>query len=254
MYLNTKDILNKTVSTERYLTELRKPKYDPIPKEEELKYIEEYQKTGDINARDKVINANTRIVISVAHEYQGQNICVDDLINEGNIGMIYAMDKFKTDLGNKFISYAIHHIRARMSKYIIDNDLIRIPLNAFNDAKKTGDVLVKSISLNSTLNNTDDSKLEDILEDKNCKQPDYNFTKFDVNRMLDVLLPYERYVIVNYFGLEGKKQLNFKEMEHLDENECEFTSQWYRQLYGRAIRRIKMHFPEFHKIENLLHK
>lgn len=104
-----------------------------------LSYEEEYEltlkaKEGNKVAREKIINSNLRFVVSVAKKYRGQGLPLSDLINEGNIGLIVALDKFEPEKGYHFISYAVWWIRQSIMKAISDKGrAIRLPLNRSNE-------------------------------------------------------------------------------------------------------------------------
>ena len=104
-----------------------------------LSYEEEYElalkaKEGDKKARDKIISANLRFVVSVAKKYRGQGMALEDLINEGNIGLVTAIDKFEPEKGYHFISYAVWWIRQSILKALAEQSRpIRLPLNRSNE-------------------------------------------------------------------------------------------------------------------------
>ena len=107
---------------------------------EEEQEIARKAKAGDQRARDKLISANTRFVVSVAKQYQGQGLDLEDLISEGNAGLIRAADKFDPDRGLKFISYAVWWIRQSIMQALSDKSrTIRLPLSQvalYNEVKK----------------------------------------------------------------------------------------------------------------------
>jgi RNA polymerase primary sigma factor len=121
---------NPTESLSRYFTEISKEEILTPEKEAELAFL---AKEGDEKAKDKLIKSNLRFVVSVAKAYANNNIPLEDLISEGNKGLIEASDLFDPSTGFKFISYAVWHIRKYIFLYI--NNLsrsVRIPTNVTN--------------------------------------------------------------------------------------------------------------------------
>ena len=124
----TKSITNReSQSLEKYLQEIGK--CDLIPHEEEVQLIMRIKK-GDKRAHDRLVKGNLRFVVSVAKQYQGQGLTLPDLINEGNIGLIKAVDRFDVTRGFKFISFAVWWIRQSILQAItVHARMIRLPLN-----------------------------------------------------------------------------------------------------------------------------
>ena len=117
----------ESASLEKYLQEIGKVPL--ITSEEEVQLAALIQQ-GDKNAADRLVKANLRFVVSVAKQYQGQGLSLPDLINEGNIGLIKAAERFDSTRGFKFISFAVWWIRQCMVKALADNArMIRLPLN-----------------------------------------------------------------------------------------------------------------------------
>ena len=104
-----------------------------------LSYEEEYElalkaKNGDKKAREKLINSNLRFVVSVAKKFRGQGMPLEDLINEGNIGLMTAVDKFEPEKGYHFISYAVWWVRQSILKALAEQSRpVRLPLNRSNE-------------------------------------------------------------------------------------------------------------------------
>ena len=107
--------------------------YEPLTQEEERKYIQLAQ-NGDINARNKVVNANLKFVIKVAKDFHIPNVSTMDIISEGNLGLIEAVERFDVNQQTKFITYAVWWIRQAIIKFLQDKvRLIRIPINKNNE-------------------------------------------------------------------------------------------------------------------------
>lgn len=121
-------------SVNNYFDELKK--YPPLSPEEEAELIF-LAKNGDDKAKEKIINHNLRFVVSVAKRYEGEHTKLEDLISEGNIGLILALERFDVTTGFKFISYAVWWIRQRMIQYYTETSrTIRIPQNRVAAASK----------------------------------------------------------------------------------------------------------------------
>jgi RNA polymerase primary sigma factor len=119
---------------DKYLYEIAKIKL--ISAEEEVVLARRMQ-NGDMEARDRLINANLRFVISVAKQYQNLGLSLADVINEGNLGLIEAAQRFDDTRGFKFISYAVWWIRQSIIKALVDNArIVRLPLNRISIMNK----------------------------------------------------------------------------------------------------------------------
>lgn len=128
-----------------------------------ITYDEEYDlavkaKSGDMKAREKLINANLRFVVSVAKQFQGQGLPFEDLINEGNIGLLVALDKYEPEKGYHFISYAVWWIRQSIMKAINEKSrAVRLPLNRANEL-----VQIQKAQKKLMLTNDGDVSLEEL--------------------------------------------------------------------------------------------
>jgi len=240
---------------------------------EEEKALAYKARAGDSRARDNLISANTRFVVTVAKQYQGQGLDLEDLIAEGNIGLIKAANKFDPDRGYKFISYAVWWIRQSILQALSDKSrTIRLPLNQvalLNKVRKaTSEFVAKnerdpSIAELSSITGIDESKiisilnmsshmlsvdspfkyeeegtLVDIIPNQNIPATDSTLLKeskeSDIVRILSVLGPRTHDIIRMYFGL-GCREMT------LDEISTKFgvTSERIRQLKEKALKIIK---------------
>ena len=215
---------------------------------------EEYElalkaKSGDNEAREKLLNTNLRFVVSVAKSFQNRGLPLEDLISEGNIGLINAIDKFQPELGNKFISYAVWWIRQSIIKAIGDKSkLIRLPmnrnvqLNSIQAAKalleKDGsEATIEEIaqscgidednvssllnisnnvcSLDAPLTEDESHTFGDILED-NADGPDEILLTNSLTQAIDNIMSNfterEKNIIILRYGLHGAKPLSLKEI------------------------------------------
>lgn len=231
---------------------------------------------GDKQAFQKVINANLRFVISVAKQYQNQGLELNDLINEGNLGLIKAATKFDTSRGFKFISYAVWWIRQSIMQSIAENcRIIRLPNNHINSLNKINrigarleqtlereptieelekameglDIKVKdSLNLKTQMSSLDapvkdgeDMFLYDIIENHNAVSPDNGFVKesmlSDMEKVLKKLNGRQRTILCMYFGIMGYQQMTLEEIgDYFD-----LTRERVRQIKDSAIRILKNH-------------
>lgn len=128
-----------------------------------VSYEEEYDlalkaKNGDSRAREKLINSNLRFVVSVAKQFQGQGLPFEDLINEGNIGLMVALDKYEPEKGYHFISYAVWWIRQSIMKAINEKSrAVRLPLNRANEL-----VQIQKAQKKLMMNNDGEVSLEEL--------------------------------------------------------------------------------------------
>ena len=212
-------------AVEKYLQEISK--ISMITPEEETTLAQRI-KMGDQRALDKLVQANLRFVVSVAKQYQHQGLSLSDLINEGNLGLIKAAQRFDETKGFKFISYAVWWVRQSMIASLNENArTIRIPSNLVQDAQKEkkkhvsqedrfyiddesestpiGTTLPYCIGLYREINEEGD-QLIDVIPNKNIESPDAILNspeeiKKKVNLMLSVLDDREKTIIERYFGL-----------------------------------------------------
>ena len=159
---NTKPVIDFTESDNEVLSIYLK-EINRIPL---LSYEEEYElalkaKKGDKIARERILNANLRFVVSVAKKFRGQGLALSDLIDEGNIGLITALDKFEPEKGYHFISYAVWWIRQSILKALSDKGkAVRLPLNRANELMQ----IQKAQKAIMEENHTSDPSVEEIAE------------------------------------------------------------------------------------------
>ncbi len=230
---------------------------------------------GDKVAQDKIVNANLRFVVNVAKKYQNHGLDLTDLISEGNIGLLTAIERFDVSKGYHFISYAVWWIRQSILKAICEKSrMIRLPLNRANELvqiekarslvnpNKTeeeeiteiGEMLNMSpvhvreilnisqdmVSLDSPMRSDQESStIGDLIEDVNYDQPEetvmFNSMQDEINEVLHTLSEREAEVIRYRFGLDGNKSMSLKEIG----DEFHLTKERIRQIEKRAIRRLQ---------------
>jgi RNA polymerase primary sigma factor len=255
-----------------YLKEINKVPL--LTREEEQKYARGAA-DGDTFAKNKLIQANLRFVVNVAKKYQNQGLPLADLISEGNIGLMNAIDRFDVSKGYHFISYAVWWIRQAILKAICEKSrMIRLPLNRANElvqiekmrkelqSGSKGDPEIHEIakaldmreehvadlinisrdmvSLDTPIYDEKDSSiLSDFVEDKGQKAPEESVIdrslREDINSVLDTLSGKEADIIQYRFGLNGKRPMSLKEIG----NRYKLTKERIRQIEKKALKRLQ---------------
>lgn len=231
-------------------------------------------KNGDNKALEILTKANLRFVVSVAKQYQNQGLSLGDLINEGNLGLIKAANRFDETRGFKFISYAVWWIRQSILQALAEQArIVRLPLNRVGALSKIGkayssleqeferepsaeelanelemglseisDALKNSgkhISMDAPLSKGDESSLLDIIEDDHQPAPDLSLMteslKKEIQRVLSSLPSREGEVIKLYFGIEVDHALTLEEIGE----KFNLTRERVRQIKEKAIRRLR---------------
>jgi RNA polymerase primary sigma factor len=268
----TKQVTNReTASLDKYLQEIGK--VDLITAEEEVELAQRIRE-GDQIALEKLTKANLRFVVSVAKQYQNQGLSLPDLINEGNLGLIKAAQRFDETRGFKFISYAVWWIRQSILQALAEQSrIVRLPLNKIgsinkinkayasieqeeerapsaseiatfldmseSDVKESQRNSGRHVSMDAPLVEGEDSNLYDVLRSGESPNPDRQLLNaslsIEIERALETLTPREADVIRLYFGLENKQALTLEEIgERFD-----LTRERVRQIKEKAIRRLK---------------
>ena len=261
-------------SIKLYLKEIGKiPLLKPLEELEIAKKVAKGGKSAEI-ARKHLINANLRLVVSIAKRYLGRGLNLLDLIQEGNIGLMRAAEKFDCDRGFKFSTYATWWIKQSITRAIADKaHTIRVPVhmvenlyrlrrmnnylsNQLNrkptedelaDAMKISkdrlDEIIKAIkepiSLETPLGKEEDAKLSDFIEDSTIQKPENyvsnELLKKDLNKALDDLNERERHLISLRFGLEDGQQRSLDEVSQL----FQLPRERVRQIEFKALRKLR---------------
>jgi RNA polymerase primary sigma factor len=267
----TKSITNReSASLDKYLQEIGK--YDLISVDEEVELARRIKK-GDVEAIEKLTRANLRFVVSVAKQYQNQGLSLPDLINEGNLGLIKAAEKFDETRGFKFISYAVWWIRQSIMQAINEQSrIVMLPLNQLSSLAKykkaiaefeqkhqrkptddelaqlldiTEDKIKKTVNASSHQVSVDApfvdgeyNTLLDILENKDSPKADENLMReslrIEVQRVLETLKPRERDIIKYSFGI-GCEPLSLEEIG----DKYGLTRERVRQIREKAIKKLR---------------
>ena len=268
----TKQVTNReTASLDKYLQEIGK--VDLITAEEEVELAQRI-KAGDQIALEKLTKANLRFVVSVAKQYQNQGLTLPDLINEGNLGLIKAAQRFDETRGFKFISYAVWWIRQSILQALAEQSrIVRLPLNkigsinkinktyafleqaherapsaeeiakeldmTINDVKESLKNSGRHVSMDAPLVEGEDSNLYDVLRSGESPNPDkdllHESLRTEIERALETLTPREADVIRLYFGLGNQHPMTLEEIGET----FDLTRERVRQIKEKAIRRLK---------------
>jgi RNA polymerase primary sigma factor len=255
-----------------YLKEINKVPL--LTREEEQDYARRAA-DGETIAKNKLIQANLRFVVNVAKKYQNQGLPLADLISEGNIGLMNAIERFDVSKGYHFISYAVWWIRQAILKAICEKSrMIRLPLNRANElvqiekmrkelqSGSKGDPEIHEIakaldmreehvadlinisrdmvSLDTPIYDEKDSSiLSDFVEDKGQKAPEESVIdrslQEDINTVLNTLSGKEADIIQYRFGLNGKRPMSLKEIG----NRYKLTKERIRQIEKKALKRLQ---------------
>jgi len=267
-----KQVTNReTPSLDKYLHEIGK--VELISAEDEVELACRIQ-NGDIKALDKLIRANLRFVVSVSKQYQNQGLSLPDLINEGNLGLIKAAQRFDETRGFKFISYAVWWIRQSILQALAEQArIVRLPLNkigsinkinktfadleqkyerepsvqeiaevlemAPDDVKEALKSAGRHVSMDAPITQDEETTLYDVILSKDSPSPDKSLLtdslRKEIERVLSTLTYREANIIRLYFGLNGKHPHTLEEIGE----EFSLTRERVRQIKEKAIKRLK---------------
>jgi RNA polymerase primary sigma factor len=225
----TKQVTNReTASLDKYLQEIGK--VELITADEEVSLAQRI-KQGDQAALEKLTKANLRFVVSVSKQYQNQGLSLPDLINEGNLGLIKAAQRFDETRGFKFISYAVWWIRQSILQALVEI--------SENEVKESLRNSGRHVSMDAPLIQDEDNTMYDVLKGEENTTPDngllYESLKKEIERAVSTLTQREADVIRLYFGLNGSHPMTLEEIgERFD-----LTRERVRQIKEKAIRRLK---------------
>ena len=268
----TKQVTNRdTPSLDKYLQEIGR--VDLISPEEEVVLAKKI-KSGDPEALEKLIKANLRFVVSVAKQYQNQGMGLPDLINEGNLGLMKAAQRFDETRGFKFISYAVWWIRQSILQALAEQArIVRLPVNKIGSINRINRAFTKleqeferepssqeiadmlemipedvkeglrtngrTISMDAPISTEEDNDMYDVLQNEDTPSPDRNLINeslaFEIERALGTLSPREAKVLKLYFGLGMKHPFTLEEIGE----ELNLTRERVRQIKEKAIKRIQ---------------
>lgn len=266
----TKQITNREVeSVDKYLKEISK--HELISPSEEIELSKRIKK-GDTIALNKLVESNLRFVISVAKQYQNMGLGFEDLIAEGNVGLIKAAYKFDESRGFKFISYAVWWIRQSILKAIAEKSrVVYVPLNKINSLTKVNKALSelesnlnrqpradevaehlgmkdkevedcfkfssRHISMDNPINEEGDT-LYEVFENSDNGPDDelmYDSLKINIRKVLSTLPKKEADVLEMHFGLNGNTPMSLEDISEM----MDLTKERIRQIKTKAINKIK---------------
>ena len=269
----TKSITNReSQSLEKYLQEIGK--VDLISPEEEVQLAIRI-KQGDRQALEKLTKANLRFVVSVAKQYQNQGLSLSDLINEGNLGLIKAAQRFDETRGFKFISYAVWWIRQSILQALAEQSrIVRLPLNKvglsnkiskayasleqeyerapspdelaslleleIEDIETTMGVSARHVSIDAPFQTGEENSLLDVLENTNMDSTDTHITyfeslKLEIERSLNTLTERQKDVIKLYFGIGLTNQMSLEDIGM----KFGLTRERVRQIKDKGITKLR---------------
>jgi len=255
-----------------YLKEINKI---PLLTREQEDAVSRKALAGDKDAQVRLVEANLRFVVNVAKQYQNQGLPLEDIVSEGNIGLMNAVDRYNPDEGYHFISYAVWWIRQAILKAIYEKSrMIRLPLNRVNElvqiektrkailietgeypndqeiaditgikARDVSDLLTidrDPVSLESPIyEEGNSSTLGEFIEDEFCDSPDkaalMSSLSDDIESVLNTLDDREAEVIRHRFGLKGREPLTLKDIG----NSYGLTKERIRQIEKKALKRLR---------------
>lgn len=268
----SKQITNReSQSLDKYLQEIGK--VDLLTPDEEVSLAKRIRE-GDQMALEKLTKANLRFVVSVAKQYQNQGLSLGDLINEGNLGLIKAAQRFDETRGFKFISYAVWWIRQSILQALAEQSrIVRLPLNRVgslnkisktfseleqkyerepspdelaevlevttNEVVDTMKISGRHVSMDAPFVQGEENSLLDVLENDSEETPDSELMndslRKEVQRALSTLTQREADVITLYFGLNGEHSMTLEEIGE----KFNLTRERVRQIKEKAIRRLR---------------
>ena len=268
----TKSITSRdSASLDKYLQEIGREALLPV--EEEVELSQRIRK-GDRRALDKLVRANLRFVVSVAKQYQNQGLSLPDLINEGNVGLIKAAEKFDETRGFKFISYAVWWIRQTILQALSEQSrIVRLPLNQVSAVNKITKAMTKfeqeyerkpsadelaelvnelpekisdslrasgrHVSVDAPFIEGEENSLLDVMTNPDSPMADKGLVSeslsTEIDRALGVLNEREKQIIERSFGINNQPEMTLEEIGET----FGLTRERVRQIREKAIRKLR---------------
>lgn len=254
-----------------YLAEINKI---PLLSRQEENFLAKRAAIGDLKAKERLVTANLRFVVSVAKKYQVSGVSLLDLINEGNLGLIKAVEKFDYSKGFHFISYAVWWIKQSILKAIAEKSrLVRLPLNRANELKKIEDNIASlssnlnrlpsiaeiaedlnmedsdvshllslsqsHISIDSPISHDNSKAFIEIIRNSNADAPEKKLEYISLQETLDKVLgtlsKKEKTILEHRYGISGKPKLSLEKIG----KKFSLSKERIRQIEKNAIRKLK---------------
>ncbi len=272
-------------SLDLYLNEIRR--YPLLSREDEVELARK-ARAGDLKAQEKLVRSNLRFVVSIAKKYVGNGVPLEDLINDGNVGLVKAAERFDPERGFKFISYAVWWIRQSILVSVSENSrMIRMPMNRVGLAQKATKISRQleqdlgrdpdaeelarelgvtreeieevttfsqaTLSLDQPVHEdgNESTFVDQIVDDRNAS-PDQgayeDSLKRDMARALEALTDRERTILVRYYGLNGVKARTLEDIG----KEMGYTRERIRQIKEQAIDKLRSRPQSAQYIEDYL--
>ena len=268
----SKQLTNREItSLDKYLQEIGR--LEMITPEEEVQLAQRI-KQGDQKALDRLTKANLRFVVSVAKQYQNQGMSLPDLINEGNVGLIKAAQRFDETRGFKFISYAVWCIRQSILQALAEQSrIVRLPLNKIGSLNKINKEFArleqefertpnheevaaalnmtdaevreslrnagKHTSMDAPIDNDGENTMYDFMKADDGNTPEselmYESLKTEINRAISTLTQKEQDIIKMFYGLDGYAPMTLDEIGE----KFDLTRERVRQIKEKAIKRLR---------------
>lgn len=239
--INMNQYANDFTETVRvYYDDLKK--YKPLTKAKERRLLKKCKK-GNLKAKNEILEANLRFVFDIAKHYTGRGVPISELISDGNMGLLRAIDKFDESKDVKFISYAVWWIRQAMLESIKKRNAIsfvEIEPNTDNDAsmdKKLIEDDEDDVSFNNDFSNENDEKSREVSENQ----------RNIITSLIGTLSDRERDIVENYYGINDKKELTLTDIG----KKYNLSSERVRQIKLNAIRKLRSKILLYDDLEDL---
>ena len=206
-----------------YYNELKK--FKPLDKNKEISLFLKYKNNNDISARNELITSNLKFVVDIAKRYKGHGLSFGDLVSEGNIGLLKAIDRFDEKKDTKIISYGVWWIRQTIKEAIAKKNNIQADDLPEDHEKQVND--------DDLYNHQDENEFNSLFENDDYYTNSSNVEI--VNKLLDSLDEREKEIIISYFGLYDNDQLTLEEIGI----KYDLTKERVRQIKEVALKKLR---------------